>query len=214
MKNILVYADSLSWGIIPNSRSRLSFDTRWPGVLEKELIKQDYAVRIHENCLNGRRTCWSDPFKAGRDGSQHLAQVIEMHSPLDLVILMLGHNDFQCTHQNNAWLSAQGIAKLIDIIQLAPIEPGMPIPQILIVAPPQIMAPKGPIAAKFEGAETRCIDLSMYLQAISEQKATSFFDSNAIIHPSKVDGIHLDQPEHKTLGFALVSIVQQILNLE
>ena len=36
--------------------------------------------------------------KEGRDGSDGLAQVIDMHSPIKLVILMLGTNDFQCTH--------------------------------------------------------------------------------------------------------------------
>ena len=43
----------------------------------------------------GAERFWNDPFKPGRDGSQGLAQVIEMHSPLALIILMLGTNDFQ-----------------------------------------------------------------------------------------------------------------------
>ncbi|MCP5006998.1 MAG: GDSL family lipase, partial [Planctomycetes bacterium] len=115
MEQILIYADSLTWGIIPNTRKRLSYEKRWPGVFEKSLNSRGYNVRVIENCLNGRRTAWSDPFKEGRDGSQGLAQVIEMNSPLKLVILMLGHNDFQCTHDNNAWLSAQGTQKLISI---------------------------------------------------------------------------------------------------
>jgi len=33
MQHILVYADSLSWGIVPTTRQRLSFDQRWPGAL-------------------------------------------------------------------------------------------------------------------------------------------------------------------------------------
>jgi hypothetical protein len=36
--------------------------------------------------LNGRRTVWDDPFKPGRNGLAGLAQRIEMHSPLALVI--------------------------------------------------------------------------------------------------------------------------------
>lgn len=117
MDQLLVYSDSLTWGITPNTRKRLPFDKRWPGVLEKALTDRGNLVRVIENCLNGRRTAWEDPFKEGWDGSQGLAQVIEMNSPLKLVILMLGSNDFQCTHHNNAWLSAQGTAKLIQIIR-------------------------------------------------------------------------------------------------
>jgi lysophospholipase L1-like esterase len=158
MEHILIYADSLTWGIIPNTRKRLAFEKRWPGVFENALNTKGFPVRVIENCLNGRRTTWSDPFKAGRDGSQGLAQVIEMHSPLKLVILMLGHNDFQCTHDNNAWLSAQGTQKLIGIIRQAPVEPDMPMPEILVIAPPPITKPRGAISYKFNGAEKRCLD--------------------------------------------------------
>jgi len=56
MQQILVYADSLSWGIIPNTRRRLEFDARWPGVLENQLNANARVVRVIEDCLNGRRT--------------------------------------------------------------------------------------------------------------------------------------------------------------
>ena len=127
MEQILIYSDSLTWGIIPDTRNRLPFDKRWPGVFENWLNKEGQNVRVIENCLNGRRTVWTDPFKAGRNGSEGLSELIEICSPLKLVILMLGTNDFQSTHDNNAWMSAQGTAKLIQIIRQAPIEPGMPL---------------------------------------------------------------------------------------
>ena len=37
MQHILVYGDSLSWGIVPGTRQRLAFDARWPGVMEGKL---------------------------------------------------------------------------------------------------------------------------------------------------------------------------------
>ena len=209
MKQILIYSDSLTWGIIPNTRRRLPFEDRWTGVFERELNKGSTRVRVIENCLNGRRTVWSDPFKEGRDGSQGLAQVIEMHSPLELVIIMLGTNDFQCTHNNNAWLSAQGVSKLISIIRSAPIEPEMPIPEILIVAPPEIIKPKGYIANKFKGAEGRYGNLNNELKIIAKEYVTDFFDSNAVITASKIDGLHLDVEQHKILGIALAKYMQK-----
>ena len=130
MQDILVYADSLSWGIIPLTRRRLPFEARWPGVMEAILNAEGRDVRVHEDCLNGRRTVWEDPYKPGRNGLQGLAQRIEIHSPLALVILMLGTNDFQSMHPHHAWHSAQGIAALVDAIRQAPIEPGMPVPPV------------------------------------------------------------------------------------
>lgn len=51
MYQLLVYADSLSWGIIPTTRRRLRFDQRWPGVLEAELLKQKQSVRVLEGLI-------------------------------------------------------------------------------------------------------------------------------------------------------------------
>lgn len=207
MDQILIYSDSLTWGIIPNTRERLLFEDRWPGVFEITLNKHNKNVRIIENCLNGRRTTWSDPFKQGRDGSQGLAQVIEMHSPLKLVVLMLGTNDFQCTHDNNAWISAQGTAKLIQIIRQAPIEPGMPIPDIMLVAPPPITVPKGVIANKFVDADKRASGLALELKNISQQFSTFYFDAGSVTETSTIDGIHLDKSQHLVLGKAIARAV-------
>jgi lysophospholipase L1-like esterase len=207
MEQILVYSDSLTWGIIPNTRNRLPFEQRWPGVLERKLLNRGKSIRVIENCLNGRRTAWSDPFKKGRDGSQSLAQVIEMNSPLKLVILMLGTNDFQCVHHNNAWHSAQGMAKLVNIIKQSPIEPGMPIPGILIVSPPTIVEPKGDIAVKFKGAGERYIGLPEALKQLAFELNVSYFDANWVTESSQVDGIHLDAPQHEILGAAIAKAV-------
>jgi lysophospholipase L1-like esterase len=119
MQQLFVYADSLSWGIIPTTRKRLLFDQRWPGVLENELLKRGQKVRVLEDCLNGRRTVFEDPFLPGRNGILGLAQKIEMHSPIALVILMLGTNDFQSVHPHSAWHAAQGVATLVRTIRQA-----------------------------------------------------------------------------------------------
>src|ERR1022692_4493017 len=169
MHQILVYSDSLSWGIVPTTRNRLPFEQRWPGVLELKLNRNAPRVRVIEDCLNGRRTVWEDPFKPGRNGLAGLEQRIEIHSPLALVVLMLGTNDFQSMHPHTAWHAAQGIATLVGAVRRAPIEPGMPVPPVLIVAPPPIESPRGPIAAKFANAAAKSVGLaSAYKEAAAE----------------------------------------------
>jgi len=210
--HVLVYSDSLTWGIIPNTRKRLLFEERWPGVLEGRLNGSGTRVRVIEDCLNGRRTVWDDPFKPGRNGLQGLAQRIEMHSPLSLVILMLGTNDFQFSHPwNTAWSASQGVAALVNEIRGAPIEPGMPIPPVLVVCPPPILAPKGPVALKFEGAEQRCQGLADAYRQISADLGCHFFDAGSVTPASRVDGIHLDSDQHLVLGEALAGVVAPIL---
>ncbi len=212
MKQILVYSDSLTWGIIPSTRERLAFDDRWPGFMENCLNEQEIRYRVIENCLNGRRTAWDDPFKPGRNGLDGVGQVIEMHSPLALVILMLGTNDFQSMHPHNAWHAAQGIRSLITAIRQAPIEPGMPIPPILLVVPPLIQTPKGPIAPKFAGGETKCQGLAGEYQIVAKEMDCSFFDCASVTSSSQVDGIHLDKEQHHQLGHALASAVTKMVS--
>ena len=209
MDQILIYSDSLTWGIIPNTLDRLAFDKRWPGVFENALIRSGKAIRAIENCLNGRRTVWPDPFKEGRNGAEGLAQVIEMHCPLTLVILMLGTNDFQRMHDNNAWLSAQGAARLVQIIRQAPIELSMPIPEVMIVAPPVIKEPKGTMTHKFRGAEKKCIGLADELETVAKEYSAWYFDAGGITDLSTIDGIHLDADQHRALGEALAQAVTE-----
>jgi ubiquinone/menaquinone biosynthesis C-methylase UbiE/lysophospholipase L1-like esterase len=211
MQQILVYGDSLSWGIVPNTRQRFPFGVRWPGVLEKALLERGLRVRIIEDCLNGRRTAFDDPFKPGRNGLESLEQRIEINSPLRLVILFLGTNDFQSMHTHNAWHSAQGIAALVDAIRRAPIEPGMPAPEVLVVAPPPVRQPRGPIAPKFLGAEPRSFGLAAAYAAIARERGCEFFDAGQVAPTSTVDGVHLDADQHQALGFSLAAVVAKLL---
>src|ERR1700722_3740494 len=207
MQQVLVYSDSLTWGIVPTTRKRLAFDARWPGVMEIALKEQRHSVRVIEDCLNGRRTVWEDPFKPGRNGLAGLAQRIEINSPLSLVLLMLGTNDFQSMHPHTASHAAQGIAALVGAIRQAPIEPGMPVPPILVIAPPPILIPRGPIAAKFTGAADKSSGLAEAYRVMSSELGCHFFDCAGVTAASAVDGIHLDADQHQLLGKALARFV-------
>lgn len=211
MQHILVYGDSLSWGIIPGTRQRLLFHQRWPGVLEAGLRDSGLHARITEDCLNGRRTVWDDPFKPGRNGLSTIAQVIEAQSPLALVILLLGTNDFQSMHPHNAWHAAQGLAAIVSAIRNVPIEPGLPVPPILIVTPPPIDNPRGPIAPKFLGADAKCAGLADAYREVAATLDCPCFDAGTVTTSSRIDGVHLDADQHAVLGLALVEVVRTSL---
>jgi lysophospholipase L1-like esterase len=180
--------------------------------MEAALLSAGSSVRVIEDCLNGRRTVFDDPYKPGRNGMSGLEQRIEINSPLALVIFMLGSNDFQATHHHHtAWHSALGTAALVDGVRRAPIEPGMPVPPILIVSPPPAGQAKGTMIPKFEGAEHRCVGLAAALEDVARERGCSFFDAGRIIHVSPVDGVHLDADQHLVLGRALAGVVAPLL---
>jgi lysophospholipase L1-like esterase len=179
--------------------------------MEHALLAAGRKVRVLEDCLNGRRTVWEDPFKPGRNGLVGLAQTIESHSPLGIVVLMLGTNDFQSMHPHNAFHSSQGIAALVSAIRTAPIEPGMPVPQVLVVAPPPVRAPNGPVAPKFEGAESKCAGVAAAYESVCGELGCHFFDAGTVVSTSKADGVHLDAEQHLVLGRALARVVEPLL---
>jgi lysophospholipase L1-like esterase len=208
MKSVLVYGDSLSWGIVPGTRQRLPFEQRWPGVME---LASEGRFRVIEDCLNGRRTVWEDPFKPGRNGLTGLGARMEVYSPLSLAIVMLGTNDFQFnTPFNTAWTAAQGVATIVNEMRRAPIEPGMVAPPVLIVAPPTLRKSEVQPMPKFDGAELRCSGLPEALRQVAADLGCEFFDANSVSKTSTVDGVHLDAAQHLLLGTALAKVVNSI----
>jgi lysophospholipase L1-like esterase len=208
MRQLLVYGDSLSWGIVPLTRQRLPFDQRWPGVLEAGLEAAVAGpVRVLEDCLNGRRTVFEDPYKPGRNGLEGLQQRIEAQSPLAGVVVMLGTNDWQSMHPHTAAHAAQGVAAVVRAIRAAPIEPGLPVPPVLIVIPPRPTTARGPLAWKFDGAGHKAEGLVAAYEAVAVELGCACFDAGSVIGVSALDGVHLDAEAHTRLGAALVGQV-------
>jgi lysophospholipase L1-like esterase len=210
MKNILCYGDSVSWGIIPGTRDRHPFDKRWPGILQQLLGNE---VRVIEECLNGRTTAWDDPFRPRRNGKEMLLPLLQSHAPLDLVVIFLGTNDLQAMYGVSSYESALGAAALVDIVQTARPEPMKSAPAVLLVAPPRIVNPRGTMAEKFRGAGEKSVAFSRWYGSVAEERGCFFFDAAEVVAPSPVDGVHLDEQQHRRLAEALHEKVTQCLDL-
>jgi lysophospholipase L1-like esterase len=114
-------------------------------------------------------------------------------------------------HAHAPWHSAQGVGALVRAVRRAPIEPGMPVPAVLVIAPPPLDTPKGPIAPKFAGGEKRAVGLAAALERVAAEEKCAFFDAGSVTPASVVDGVHLDADQHARLGRALVPVVAALL---
>lgn len=206
--NILVYGDSLSWGIIPNSRDRLVFAKRWTGVLQQKLGDE---CRVIEECLNGRTTIFNDVTRPQRNGLETVKMVLESHSPIDLMIIMLGINDFQDVIGANEKESAAGLANLIRKVQSIKPEPMAKPVQLLVIIPPEIKQPLGQMAVKFSDFEKGKGSETEYLKQIKALKVDTLLASDHV-SLSQIDGIHLDEKEHFVLGQVIAERVLAISN--
>jgi lysophospholipase L1-like esterase len=131
---------------------------------------------------------------------------------LDLCPLSLGEI-LDRAFTNDAWSAAQGITALINEIRKSPIEPGMPVPPVLVICPPQIRSPRGNIAPKFRDAEQRCAGLAEAYMQVASGLGCHFFNASTVTTSSRVDGVHLDRDQHSKLGNALAEVVRLILHL-
>ena len=212
MRNVLIYGDGLSWGLIPGTTRRLSFEKRWGGVLESAINAQNKTrVRIVENCLPGRSSAWDDPLRPGRNGLKELDACIESQSPLAIAIIMLGTWDLLPARAASAQHSAQGIAAIAKKIQALHYTADIPMPEILIVSPPPLGTPSAELRCFFEGAAEKSLALALAYREICHPLNCHFFAAGNIVSPSEIDGVHLEEAQHHALGSSLVPIVEWLM---
>lgn len=207
-RHVLCYGDSMSWGIVPGTRQRHEHDKRWTGILQ-QLLGDD--IRVIEECLNGRTTVWNDPLRPGRNGKDLLLPILHSHAPIDLVIIFLGTNDLQAIYGVGAHESSLGAGVLVDIVQGCRAEPMLVAPQVLLVAPPRIARLAGAMVEKFHGAEEKSAHFTQCYARIAEERGCALLDAAQFIQPSEVDGVHLDERQHRQLAAALHHRVLEIL---
>jgi lysophospholipase L1-like esterase len=202
---VLCYGDSNTWGHDPSTGERLARDRRWPGVLRRSL---GLGYEVIEEGLPGRTTVFSDPLEPYKSGKDYLIPCLGSHSPVDLVILLLGTNDMQTRYNVSAMEISLGLGVLVDMIQSSAAGPVGTAPDVLVVAPPPIQKVPEEWAESFIGAEQKSRRLAGYYQRVTDEYQCEFFDSSTIIASSETDGIHWDASEHEKLGKALAPIVR------
>lgn len=209
MNVVLCFGDSNTYGRDPLTKGRLDRDVRWPGALQKKLGTDYYVI---EEGLNGRTTVWDDPVRGHqkRNGSKYLLPCLESHSPIDLLIIMLGTNDLKARFSVTPYDIGQSIGGLIEIAQTSNCGRNETAPAILILAPP----PLGKLteyAETFSGGVEKSKKLASYYRTVAAEHGCEFLDTSTVIQSSSTDGLHVDPDDHEILGKAISEIVRGIL---
>lgn len=212
MATIVCFGDSNTWGCPPflnvaQAPARLPRASRWPHAMGS-ILGAD--IEIVEEGLSGRTTVFDDPIEGvHKNGLRMLPGVVESHSPIDVLIIMLGVNDFKVQFGASAFTSARGILTLVQLVK------GMyaladRAPEILIVTPPAIAEPAE--RAFWGDAVRRCEGHAYYLQQVADRTGCFHFDANQVVSAG-ADGVHLDEAGHLRLGVSLAEKVREILQL-
>ena len=209
-KRILCYGDSLTWGFDPVSMVRFPAESRWPMVLQ-EILDDDYQVIEEGQC--GRTIAMEDPSEGEKNGLTYLLPCLESHTPLELLIIMLGSNDCKSKFA----LSGMDVAGEMQIFLRKAIaynhfccEDAF---QILLIAPPLISKAVNDSWLGenfgFDYAVELSTKLAGWYQELANRYHVHFLDASQYVKASDADGCHLDAEGQMTLGRAIAAYVQE-----
>lgn len=208
MPTVLLYGDSNTFGTPPMAElgedRRFDAAIRWPGILQAALGPE---VTVIAEGHPGRTTVHDDPVEgAHRNGLTILPAIIESHRPVDLAVLMLGTNDHKNRFALNGFDIASGARRLVEVMRASG-----HVKRILWICPPPPLE-RGCLAEMFEGAEARGRSVARHMQAMAAEFEVGFLDAGAIIAVDPLDGVHLSEEGHATLGAAVAVRVRDMLS--
>lgn len=210
-KRILCYGDSNTYGYNPMG-GRYDEDKRWPMVMQA-VLGEDYHVV--EEGLNGRTFSQDDPTVGGfRSGVKYLPPCLMTHSPLDLVIVMLGTNDTKQRFGLNAQTIALNLDEFVRLTRSYGVDGSGRPARILVVSPPEIgdWLQDTSIAEHFgPDAPQKTREFADQYRRFAKLLGCEFFNAAECVRPCKLDAVHLTFDQHQKLGRALADVVRGII---
>ena len=209
-KRVVCFGDSNTWGFIGGTRQRFDEDTRWTGRLQT-LLGDGYAVV--EEGLNGRTTVFRNPVVPYTNAEDHIKPILLSAAPIDLLILMLGGNDFQIQIASTPDATAYGMVHLIQEARAMGLDRPGETMRILLIAPTVMDE------SRLSFKELDCVDrqtlessrkLPALLKTVAKLNDCEFLDANDYIVPGRVDGTHGDAEGHRIMADVIYREVKRI----
>lgn len=207
-KVVLCYGDSNTWGqnADRNTMTRYPVNIRWTGKLQELLGNEYYVI---EEGLGGRTTDLEhyNLNKPSRNGFTYFVPCLASHSPIDIVVIMLGTNDLKVQYSRPVTEIANTLKSFIDAVQGTAQDT-----KILLVSPSYV----NDTAPKFneyyhdtydKQSAKKSKELATEIQRVASETGSLFFDASTVAKPG-FDGIHFDKQSHLALAQAIAEILR------
>lgn len=211
-KSILLYGDSLFWGVDATVMGRHAYENRVDGVLRSRL-GDDYEILCEG--LRGRCMFGENGWFPERNGLEQFGPIFASHLPLDMVVIMLGTNDLNTKTQHTPAAIADNLSDYHKKMRFWTDFMKYDMPKVLIVAPPHINENELSDNFKpiFQGSAAYIDELATKLELKSHELDWSFLDTRNRIISEGNDGIHLSADESKKLGLILYDHIQTMISI-
>ncbi len=223
---ILVYGDSNTFGWVASPKdaegrvtvSRLNEADTWPRQMAARL-GDGFEVKV--DALGGRTTDLDEPRSSGSgripgesfNGLATLPASLSANMPLDLVIVMLDSNDLKVAHDRTGYDIALALGRITSTITKGRWQQktAYAAPRVLVVAPPWLDDGKRFYGDFFAGALEKSRAWAADIEPVVRAGGAEFLDAGAVVGAAdQVDGVHLTQQEHRSLGEAVGRKVREM----
>jgi lysophospholipase L1-like esterase len=198
---ILCYGDSNTWGWVPGEmgKKRFNVDERYPGILQK-LLGDEFEVL--ENGLGARTTNIDDPRTElpNRNGLNSIVSDLDVYSPLDFVIIMLGTTDTKEMLNRSVEEISEGLEEIVKVIQSKQVLDGYSVPKVIIVTPSIVNEEVDFAKEFFKGGEAKGLQLRSKYAELAQKYKCDFIDPTNVVNVDERDGVHLSKENHKALA--------------
>ena len=193
--NIVLYGDSNTYGYSPEGHRYVN---RYGQILKQSL---GYNYKVFEEGVVGRTTIYDD-YRGGRKGIDTIDNELSKYHKIDLLVVMLGTNDYKI---KNARLHSEleyGMNALVDKIKSF-----RNIDKVLLVSPILLADNIETLDPEFDNhSYNLSINASNIYKSIAKRNKLLFFDAKTVAYAG-IDGEHLTEDSHISLGNALANFI-------
>jgi len=196
--NIVTYGDSNTYGYSPDG-SR--YTDRYSVVLNR-LLGEDYIV--HEEGVVGRTTVYSD-IREGRIGVDSINDELAKYDKIDLLIIMLGTNDYKIKNARLLSEIEYGMDSLLQkVIKLNNLS------KILLISPILLAKNIDILDKEFDHNSYILSECAATVyESLAKKYNINFFDAKLVAYPGS-DGEHFTQESHISLANSLAEIIRGV----
>ena len=214
-KKILVFGDSNTWGYHPHNKNpfapfeRWGDSIRWTNVMQSRL-GDGYEVMADGLC--GRTASAKDDIDDYTCGKEQIIPSMRSHSPLDLLIIMLGSNDLKVRYGYTAFDVANSVGMVVEKALQAPDAFRNSKPSVLLICPPPLEnLDRSFFAFEFSGSEKKSREMAQFFEIIAAKYHAAYLNAGDYVRFSDIDGLHFESDQHLKLGEIVAEKVKTIL---
>lgn len=196
--NVVLFGDSNTYGFNPLGDR---YENRYSNILKRHFRNK---INVYEEGLVGRTTIYDDLKRPNRRAIDDVDVILSKYNPIDLLIIMLGTNDYKTVNarsKNDLRFGMESLLKKINSLNIN---------KILLISPIHLSSDIHELDNEYDyDSYLLSLDGGIVYENLAKDYNTLFLDASIYAKPG-IDGEHLDELGHFTLGKKIVGVIEEL----